>query len=209
VFAPQEYLCEDFRIGTSSWISPDTILNPVPIVYPDSPEGYQYRLYDLPHSIGVDVGVSESPTVISFFGSEGLVQILEVRGWNIPQIEQLIESVIVDNTISLAIDSNGIGRGLADSLADKYPITKHVPNNAQWFSAIVTRYLSEVWSGTVSISTDPIILSDLGGTTMDSGRIKLTGTNINGTHRHCDSVPSMAMAYQFRPTENGIHGVWD
>jgi len=208
VFAPQEYLCEDFKVGSSSWVSPATILEPIPIVHPTSPEGYQYRLYDQPHSIGVDVGVSESPTVISCFGAAGLVQILEVRGWNIPQIETLIKSLVTDQTQAIAVDSNGIGRGLADSLADSLDITHHVPNNAQWFSSVVTRFLSEVWSGTVAISSDPIVLSDLAGTTMDSGRIKLTATTAGGNHRHCDSVPSMAMAYQFKPTDTDLHGVW-
>lgn len=156
----------------------------------------------------MEVGVSESPTVISFFGAAGLVQILEVRGWNIPQIEQLIKSLVTDQTQTIAVDSNGIGRGLADSLAEQFDITQHVPNNAQWFSSVVTRFLSEVWSGTMVISSDPIVLSDLAGTTMDSGRIKLTATTVGGKHRHCDSVPSMAMAYQFKPTDTDLHGVW-
>ena len=208
VFAPQEYLCEDFKVGASSWISPNTILPPIPIVYPEKPESFEYRIYDQAHSIGVDVGVSESPTVLSFFGSQGLLQILEVRGWNIPQIEQLIDSLVTDSTKSIAIDSNGIGRGLADSLEEKYSFTEHVPNNAQWFSSVVTRFLSEIWSGSVSITSDPLVLSDLGNTTMDQGRIKLAATTINGTYRHCDSVPSMAMAYQFKPTEDDIHGIW-
>jgi phage FluMu gp28-like protein len=209
VFAPQEYLCEDFQVGTSSWISPDTVLQPIPIVYPDSPEGYNFRIYNQVHSIGVDVGVSESPTVISFFGVDGLLQILEVRGWNLPQIEQLLDSLITDNTKTIAIDSNGIGRGLADSLADRYPQTRHTPNNAQWFSSVVIRFLSEVWSGTVGISSDPIVLSDLGNTTMDSGRLKLMPSTVNGNHRHCDSVPSMAMAYQFKPSTQDIHSIWE
>lgn len=208
VFAPQEYQCEDFKVGSSSWVSVDSKLVPIPIVYPDKPESYSLRVYDQPHSIGVDVGVSESPTVISFFGTDGLIQLLEVRGWNIPQIEVLIGSMVTDSTVAIAVDSNGIGRGLADSLSDRYPITKHVPNNAQWFSSVVTRFLSEVWSGTISISSDPLILADLGNTTMDSGRVKLMSSTTSGQFRHCDSIPSMAMAYQFRPTEDELHSVW-
>jgi phage FluMu gp28-like protein len=146
--------------------------------------------------------------VISFFGRQVLLQIFEVRNWNIPQIQQLIESLVTDSTTTIAIDSNGIGRGLADSLSEKFDITKHVPNNAQWFSSVVTRFLSEIWSGTISITSDPLVLSDLGNTTMDQGRVKLATTTIEGNQRHCDSVPSMAMAYQFKPTEDDIHGIW-
>lgn len=208
VFAPQEYLCEDFRLGSSSWVSAESIVPPIPIVYPESPEGYQFREYNRAHSMGVDVGVSDSPTVITTFDQHGLTQILEIRNWNIPQIQQLIESMITDQTQAVAIDSNGIGRGLADSLSERYPVVKHVPNNAQWFSSVVVRFLSEVWSGTVGITSDPLVLSDLGNTTMDQGRIKLSSTRFNGVHRHCDSVPSMAMAYQFKPEQGDIHGVW-
>jgi phage FluMu gp28-like protein len=207
VFAPQEYLCEDFKVGASSWISPNTILSPIPIVYPENPHDSAYRVYEA-HSIGVDVGVSESPTVISFFGSEGLIQILEVRGWNIPQIEQLISTLITDSTQTVAIDSNGIGRGLSDSLGERYQIIKATPNNAQWFSAVVTRFLSEVWAGTVTVSSDPLVMADFDNLTMDKGRIKMGSSRVNGDYRHCDSIPSMAMAYQYRPIDSGIHDVW-
>jgi phage FluMu gp28-like protein len=208
VFAPQEYLCQDLGDSSSNWLSPNSVLNHIPIIYPNSPVAYQLAISG-PHSIGVDVGVSESPTVISFAVESGIAQIIEVRNWNIPQINQLVKSLINSYTTTIAIDSNGIGRGLADSLADEYENVVHAPNTSQWFSSHVTQFLSAVWSGSFSISNDPTILSDLNGVSMGNGKITLAHYKSNGESRHCDSIPSMALAYQYRPDDDQLlPSVW-
>ena len=203
LFAPQEYLCQDLNNSSSNWLSISSTLSDTQIIHPNSPLCHHLATHE-PHSLGIDVGVSESPTVISVANESGILQILEVRGWNLPQIEQLIKSLINDYTVSIAVDSNGIGRGLADSLADQHPITVHAPNTSQWFSSQVTRFLSDVWLGTFSIPNDPTVLSDLNGVSMGKGKIQLSHYKTSEGNRHCDTIPSMALAYQYRPDSDQL-----
>lgn len=207
--APQEYLCQDIGTESGGWISENTQFVNVPRYLPDSAHNPTLAILE-PHSIGVDVGVSDHPTVIATVGVRGLVSLIEVRGWTLPRILDLLVSLVNDQTVSVSIDSNGIGRGLADSLADRYPqITKHTPNTSQWLSCHAMGFLGRVWQGAASISSDPIVASDLAHTGVIKGQIKFTPYKTNEGTRHCDSVPALAMAYQYQPESGGrVHEVW-
>lgn len=207
--APQEYLCQDVGLDVGGWITQDTVFVDVPVFRPESTVTHSLPS-QVPHSIGVDVGVSDHPTVIATVGSSGLVSLVEVRGWTLPRIAELLASLVNDHTQTLSIDSNGVGRGLADELFERYPqITKHTPNTSQWLSKHAMGFLGRVWQGTASISSDPLVASDLANTGVSKGQLKFTPYRTHEGIRHCDSIPAMAMAYQYQPsTTNGIHGVW-
>lgn len=205
--APQEYLCQTMSDNSGNWLSENSRFSPVQIIYPDSSLGYRYQTLE-PHSIGVDVGASEAPTVISVVGAEGVLMVFEARGWMIPEVAQFVGHLITPTTRKVAIDTNGIGRGLADILVDAHgSIIEYAPNTAQWFATSCMGFLGRVWSGAVDIPNDPIILRDLGNTFLDSGKLKLRiRTDINGS-RHCDSIPSLALAYQNQPPTESL--IWE
>lgn len=206
--APQEYLCQDVSVQSGGWVTADTKFVDVPVLLPDSPHCYGWA-QTVPHSIGVDVGVADHPTVIATVGPDGLLSLIEVREWKLPRIADLLGTLINDSTTSLAIDSNGVGRGLADTMADLYPsITKHTPNTSQWLSSHCINFLGQVWRGTVPISGDLRVRLDLSNTGMRKGQIHFQPYKTEEGLRHCDSIPAMAMAYQYQPERGGVHGVW-
>jgi phage FluMu gp28-like protein len=206
--ANQEYLCADVSDVGGDWITPNSTLSPVQVTAPSLDDGYRHRL-DQPHSIGVDVGVADHPTVVSWVGGEGVLQCVEFRGAKIPQIASFLMTTHTHQTTAIAIDTNGIGRGLADSLSDQLgTLIKYVPNTSQWFSSECMRFLGRVWDGSASIPDHPSVLGDIQHTTLQSGKLVLLPRSTPNGKRHCDSIPSLAMAYQFQPSNDGVHSVW-
>jgi phage FluMu gp28-like protein len=206
--ASQEYLCQDVADVGGDWLTEASRLIDVPVVSPDVAHGYRFRLSES-HSIGVDVGVSDAPTVISYVGADGLLQVMELRGQKLPAIAQFIKDSRTDYTTAIAIDTNGIGRGLADMLAEGCgELIKYCPNTSQWFASHCMRFLGRVWDGTATVSNDPVVVGDIKHTTLQAGKLVLQERTTSSGKRHCDSVPSLALAYQWQPIAGEVHGVW-
>ncbi len=196
--ADHEYLCKTISDNSGDWISAETQMINLPVIL-DSAETPRYTLQvKESHVMGIDVGVADNPTFISIVGKSGIVQLIELRNRTIPQLSRYISALINLHTKKVVIDTNGIGRGLADTLAEKHKqLVIYQPNTSQWINSECVKFLSGVWSGEFPISSDPIVISDLSSVEMLDGKLIMRQRTIDGCKRHCDSVPSMALAYQY------------
>lgn len=204
--ASHEYLCRTVSDNRAGWISEHSQLLDLPVVYPIEPFANPSMRVSKSHVLGIDVGVADNPTCISVVSRDGLERLFELREKTIPEIARFVESLTNHQTQSIVIDTNGIGRGLADILKEscKAKII-YCPNTSQWFSSECVKFLSGVWYGTYQISKDATILEDLASVELLGGKLVLNSRSVNGIKRHCDFVPSLAMAYQYQPKRESMY----
>lgn len=195
--ADHEYLCKTISDNQGDWLSKDSRLVDVPVFLDRSELPRFSNITKENHVIGVDVGVADNPTFITVLGKNNICQLIELRNRTIPEISRYVSGLINHATKRVIIDTNGIGRGLADTLAERHQtLIKYCPNTSQWLSSECVKFLSGVWSGEYPVSSDPVVMSDLAAVEMLDGKLIMRNRTIDGCSRHCDSVPSMAMAYQ-------------
>lgn len=203
--ATHEYLCQTIQDSSGDWLSDASRIINLPVILPLSDSPNPSMKVSKLHVLGVDVGVSENPTVISTVTSEGVERVIELRNKTIPQIARFIKSLTNLYTREIVIDTNGIGRGLADVLKEDGLKVIYCPNTSQWINTQCVKFLSDVWSGLVNIPDDDLVTSDLAAVEMVAGKLIFKQRNINGQKRHCDSIPSLAMAYQFQPQGDSMY----
>lgn len=201
-----EYLCQTVEDCSGDWISEASDIRDIPVIVPLQDIANYSMTTRKKHTMGIDVGVSENPTVISVVSADGLEKMFELREKKIPEIARFIESLITPGTHKVVIDTNGIGRGLADLLSEKYPSkVVYAPNTSTWINTECVSFLSRVWSGEVSISSDPLVMSDFGAVEMVAGKLVFKQRVIDKQKRHCDSIPSLAMSYQHFPNSTDLY----
>ena len=202
--ASHEYLCQEGQ-ELNGWITEHSKLLDIPVIQVGKGVGLGNWQFDQPHSIGVDVGGTGSITSIAIAGHDGLIGMLELTGLKQTEMVPLITGLINSYTVAVAIDTNGLGQGLYDQLSEKVDRSLLIsqPNNSTWFRTHCLNYLNAVYSGAFSVISDPVFLADHRGASVTKGTVNLARVG----DRHCDTVPSSAMAYQHKPTEK-TRDIW-
>jgi hypothetical protein len=200
--ADHEYFCRESSSG-GSWITEDTELRDLPIIYPKHSIAKSWITEY--HSIGVDVGGSGTITAIVAASSSGIVGVWELLGWNQIQVADLIQNLITEYTTDIAIDTNGIGLGLADILENRGIRIRRTPNRSEWFRSTCLAYLTDLSAGRFAGIRDPSFLQDHASAEITKGSVSLRKVG----DRHCELVTATAMAYQFKPNTDPVDSIWD
>lgn len=203
--ADHEYNCLESTDG-GVWIGVDSRLRDIPVIHLDQGSWHgQITQVSGAHSIGVDVGGSGTVTAIVTADSQGICAAWELIGWNQTKVAELIKSIVTDETVAIAVDTNGIGLGLADILESEGVQIKRTPNRAEWFRSTCLQYLTAILTGTFWGISDQQFLIDHAGADVNKGSVNLRHSG----DRHCELVPASAMAWQYRPSSNRDLSIWD
>jgi hypothetical protein len=201
--ADHEYNCLESTDG-GNWVGADSRLRDIPVIQLD--QGVwrdQVTPVSGEHSIGVDVGGSGTVTALVAADSQGVCAAWELIGWNQTIVADLIEYLANDDTTAIAIDTNGIGLGLADILEARGVSIRRTPNQSGWFRSTCLQYLTAILTGAFWGISDQQFMVDHSGAEVTKGSVSLRKSG----DRHCELVPASAMAWQYRPGSGDSAGL--